>query len=121
MRIKRAMMRRTRKRKIFKLVRGFSGRRKNNLRQAIEAAHHAMAYSHRDRRMRRRAFRRLWIIRLNAAVREHGLSYSRFIHALKQANIELDRKMLAGIAVDDPRGFAQLVALVKQGGAAAQA
>lgn len=122
MRIKRAMIRRTRKRKLFKLAKGFSGRKKNVLRTTIEAVHHALAYSFRDRRVRKRNFRQLWVIRLNAAVREHGLSYSRFIHAMKQAKVGLDRKMLSMIAVDDPAGFGQLVEMVKRrSGLAAQA
>ncbi len=113
MRVKRAVIRRTRKRKLFKLAKGFYGRKKNVLRTMIEAVHHALAYSFRDRRVRKRNFRTLWVVRLNAAVREHGFSYSRFIHALKQANVDLDRKMLSMIAADDPQGFGQLVEMVK--------
>jgi large subunit ribosomal protein L20 len=113
MRVKRAQIRRTRKRKIFKLAKGFVGRRKNVLRTTMGAVDRAMAYSTRHRRMRRRDFRRLWITRLNAAVREHGLSYSRFIYGLKLANMGLDRKILSHIAIDDPYSFGQLVELVK--------
>lgn len=121
MRVKRAVIRRTRKRKLFKLAKGFVGRKKNVLRTTIEAVHHALAYAFRDRRVRKRNFRQLWIVRLNAAVREHGISYSRFIHALKVSNVTLDRKMLANLAVDDPRGFGQLVDVVKRQAQAVQA
>ena len=101
MRVKRAVIRKTRKKKIFRLAKGFYGRKKNVLRTAIEAIHHALAYSFRDRRVRKRNFRALWIVRLNAAVREHGMSYSRFIHALKLANIGLDCKILLYIVMED--------------------
>ncbi len=121
MRVKRALIRRTRKRKLFKLAKGFVGRKRNVLRTMIEAVHHALAYSFRDRRVRKRSFRELWVVRLNAAVREHGMSYSRFIHALKVSNIALDRKMLSALAIDDPRGFGQLVETVKQRAGGAQA
>lgn len=118
MRIKRAAIRRSRKRKIFKLAKGFYGRKKNVLRTAIEAVQHALAYAYRGRKERKRDFRQLWIVRLNAAVREHGLSYSRFIHALKMANIALDRKVLAHLAMEEPRVFSQIVARVKGSAAA---
>ena len=114
MRVKRAQIRHTRKKKLFKLAKGFYGRKKNVLRTAIEAVHHALTYAFRDRRVRKRKFRELWIVRVNAAVREHGLSYSRFMNALKQANIGLDRKMLSHIASEDPRGFGQLVEVAKR-------
>ncbi len=117
MRVKRAMIRRTRKRKVFQLAKGFYGRRKNTWRTTVDAVQHAMAYAYRDRRNRKRDFRRLWIIRVNAAVREHGVSYSRFMHALKQARVQLDRKMLSQLAIDDPRGFGQLVHMVMKRGA----
>lgn len=113
MRIKRAAIRKTRKRKLFKLAKGFQGRKKNVYRTMVEAVHHALTYSFRDRRVRKREFRKLWIIRLNAAVRQHGYSYSRFINALKNAQISLDRKMLSMLAVEDPQGFQKLVAFVK--------
>lgn len=118
MRVKRALIKRTRKRKLFKLAKGFYGRKKNVLRTAIEAVHHALSYAFRDRRVRKRNFRELWIVRLNAAVREHGMSYSRFIHAMKKANIGLDRKVLSHIAMEDPRVFSQIVAQVKAAAAA---
>ncbi len=113
MRVKRALIRRTRKRKVFKLAKGFSGRKKNTWRTAVESVHHALAYAYRHRRTRKRDFRRLWIVRLNAAVRQHGLSYSRFMHGMKKANVQLDRKILSHLAVADPGAFAQLVQLVK--------
>lgn len=118
MRVKRAMNRRTRKAKLFKLAKGFYGRKKNVLRTTIEAVHHALTYATRDRRVKKRSFRVLWIVRLNAALREHGFSYSRFMHALKLANVGLDRKVLSHIALEDPRVFAQLVNTVKERAAA---
>ncbi len=113
MRIKRALIRRTRKRKIFKLAKGFRGRKKNVWRTAVESVHHALAYAYKHRRTRKRDFRRLWIVRLNAAVREHGMSYSRFMYGLKKANIQLDRKILSHLAVSNPADFAELVGIVK--------
>ena len=83
-------------------------------RQARETAQRAMVYATRDRRQRKRDFRKLWIIRINAAARLHGLSYSRLIHGLNQAQVELDRKVLADIAVHDPVGFGQLAELARQ-------
>lgn len=118
MRIKRAVIRRTRKRKLFRLAKGFVGRKKNVLRTMIEAVHHALAYQFKHRRARKRDFRGLWIVRLNAAVREHGMTYSRFMHALKIANVALDRKMLSHVAADDPKGFGQLVEMLKRGASA---
>lgn len=110
-RVKRAVIRRRRISKIFKASKGFFGGRKNLLRTAINAVQKARQYQYRDRRTRKRDFRRLWIQRINAAARTNGLSYSRFIHGLKQADIEINRKVLAQIAVDDPKGFSDLVAL----------
>ena len=109
MRVKRALIRRTRKRKVFKLAKGFVGRKKNVWRTAVEAVHHAMAYSYRHRRTRKRDFRRLWIVRVNAAARQHGISYSRLMHGLKRANVILDRKVLAHLAVSDPEAFGAVV------------
>ncbi len=113
MRVKRAMIRRTRKRKIFKLAKGFRGRKKNTWRTAVEAVHHALAYAYRHRRTRKRDFRRLWIIRVNAAARLHGLSYSRLMYGLKRANVVLDRKILAHLAVNDPDAFGAVVQVAK--------
>ena len=102
------------KKRLFKKTKGFVGGRRKLLRTAKETLVRSGVYAFRDRRNRKRDFRRLWIIRINAAVREHGLRYSEFIDGLKKANIELDRKMLAEMAVADPDGFAQVVALTKK-------
>lgn len=107
-RIKRAMIRRTRIRKLRNRVRGFfMGRRR--LRQAIEASMKADKQQFIGRKLRKRDFRRLWNQRINAAARQHGLSYSRFIHGLKKAGINLNRKMLADLAVREPHAFAAVV------------
>jgi large subunit ribosomal protein L20 len=102
------------KRRLFRKVKGYRGGRGKLLRTAKETLLRAGAYAFRDRRARRREFRRLWIIRLNAAVRERGLRYSQFIAGLKAAQIELDRKSLSEMAIHDPAAFDQIVAQVKQ-------
>ena len=102
-----------RHRKIVKLAKGYYGARKSNFRSAKDAVEKAWQYAYRDRRTNKRNFRRLWIIRINAAVRLHGLSYSKFISAMKDKNIELNRKTLAHMAVHDPDGFAEVVNSVK--------
>ena len=96
-------------RKIIKQAKGYYGVRKSNYRAAKDAVEKSLLYSYRDRRQRKRNFRKLWIVRINAAVREHGLTYSKFISLLKQKNIMLDRKTLSYIAVNDPHGFASIV------------
>ena len=101
------------KKRLFKKVKGFVGGRRKLIRTAKETLVRAGVYAFRDRRNRKREFRKLWIIRINAAVRQHGLRYSEFIAGLKIANIELDRKILSDMAVADPQGFEQVVALVK--------
>jgi large subunit ribosomal protein L20 len=101
------------KKRLFKKVKGFVGGRRKLLRTAKETLIRAGVYAFRDRRNRRRDFRSLWIIRVNAAARMHGLRYSQFIAGLKKANIALDRKILAEIAVSDPDGFAKVVEAVK--------
>ncbi|MGD0516573.1 MAG: 50S ribosomal protein L20 [Thermoguttaceae bacterium] len=101
------------KKRLFKKVKGFVGGRRKLIRTAKETLVRAGVYAFRDRRNRKREFRKLWIIRINAAVRMHGLRYSEFIAGLKKADIELDRKILADMAVADPLGFEQVVALVK--------
>jgi large subunit ribosomal protein L20 len=107
-RIKRAQIRKTRKKNLFRRVRGFfMGRRR--LRQAIEARLKAEAQEYVGRKQRKRQFRRLWTQRINAATRMHGLSYSRFIHGLKKADISINRKMLADLAVREPAAFELLV------------
>ncbi|MCS7262259.1 MAG: 50S ribosomal protein L20 [Aquificaceae bacterium] len=102
------------KKKVLKLAKGFRGQRKNVYRRAKEYVFRALQYSYRDRRQRKRLFRRLWIARINAAVRPHGLSYSKFINGLNRAGINLNRKVLADMAVRDPEGFAQIVKRVKE-------
>jgi len=102
-----------RHRKIVKLAKGYYGARKSNFRSAKDAVQKAWQYAYRDRRTNKRNFRRLWIIRINAAVRLHGLSYSKFISAMKDKNIELNRKTLAHMAVHDPDGFAEVINSVK--------
>jgi large subunit ribosomal protein L20 len=106
---------RRRHKKILKMTRGQWGTKHRLFRRANEAMMKSEWYAYRDRRNRRRDLRRLWIARINAAARLNGMSYSRLMHGLKQANVELDRKILADIAVRDSVTFASLVALAKQG------
>ena len=101
------------KRRLFRKTKGYHGGRGSLLRTAKETLVRAGVYAYRDRRNRKREFRKLWIIRINAAVRQRGMRYSEFIHGLVKANIELDRKMLADIAVHDPEAFDQIVQRVK--------
>jgi large subunit ribosomal protein L20 len=102
------------KKRLFKKAEGYVGGRRRLLRTVKENLVRAGVYAFRDRRNRKRDFRRLWIIRINAAVRAHGLRYSEFIAGLKKAKIELDRKLLADLAVADPQGFEAVVELVKK-------
>jgi large subunit ribosomal protein L20 len=113
-RIKRAMAKRKRKKKFFKLTKGYFGAKSRQYRTVREASKRSGNYAFRDRKARKRDFRRLWITRINAAVREHGVSYSQFIKGLKLASIDLDRKMLSEMAVNDPKVFAQVVEAVKK-------
>jgi large subunit ribosomal protein L20 len=113
MRVKGGTVTRRRHKKIIKSVSGQFGTRGRLFRRSNEAWLKSNWYAYRDRRARRRDFRRLWIARINAGARQNGLSYSRFIHGLKQANIALDRKVLADLAVRDPNTFAQLVETAK--------
>ena len=103
-----------RRKKVLKLARGFRGVRSNLFRTAADAVDKALMYAYRDRRARKRDFRRLWIARINAGARMNGLSYSKFIHGLKTAQVELDRKVLAELAVSDPAGFSQVARLAAQ-------
>jgi large subunit ribosomal protein L20 len=112
-RVKRGVAANKRKRRILKQAKGYRGGRGNLLKTAREAVEKGWKYAYRDRRQRKRQFRGLWIARINAAAREHGLSYSRMIHGLKEAGVDLDRKSLAEIAVSDPQAFANLAALAK--------
>lgn len=101
------------KRRLFRKVKGYRGGRNHLLRTAKETLVRSEAYAYRDRRVRKREFRRLWIIRVNAAVRERGMRYSEFIHGLKKAGIELDRKSLSEMAIHDPEAFDAVCAEVK--------
>jgi len=112
-RVKRGTKKSRRRAKILKMAKGYWGARSHNYRTAKEAVERALQYSYRDRRNKKRDFRRLWIIRIKAAVEQNGLSYNRFIHGLRQLNIELDRKILADLAVHSPQTFSRLVQKVK--------
>ncbi|MEQ4617124.1 MAG: 50S ribosomal protein L20 [Corticimicrobacter sp.] len=114
-RVKRGVTARARHKKVIAAAKGYRGRRGNVFRVAKQAVMKAGQYAYRDRRAKKRTFRALWITRINAAVRQHGVSYSAFIAGLKKAQIELDRKVLADLAVRDQAGFA---AIVKQAQAA---
>ncbi len=113
-RIKRGVTTKRRKRKVLKRTSGFRGGRSKLIRTAKEAADKARNYSYRDRRTRKRHFRRLWISRINAAARIHNLSYSRFIDGLKKAGVQVNRKMLADLAIRDPNAFAELARIASQ-------
>jgi large subunit ribosomal protein L20 len=113
-RVKRGTKKSRRRAKILKMAKGYWGARSHNYRTAKEAVERALQYSYRDRRNKKRDFRRLWIIRIKAAVEQNGLSYNRFIHGLRQLNIELDRKILADLAVHSPQTFSHLVQKVKE-------
>ena len=112
-RVKRGVTAHARHKKVLDEASGYYGRRKNVYRVAKQAVIKAGQYAYRDRRQRKRQFRALWIVRINAAANENGLSYSRFINGLKKANIEIDRKVLADMAVFDKPAFAQLVEQAK--------
>ena len=112
-RVKRGVTARARHKKILALAKGYRGRRKNVYRVAKQAVMKAGQYAYRDRRTRKRVFRSLWIARINAAARSHGVTYSRFMAGLKKASIEIDRKVLAELAVNDPAAFGSIVDKVK--------
>ncbi|MFZ5610317.1 MAG: 50S ribosomal protein L20 [Pseudomonadota bacterium] len=107
-RVKRGMTSHARHKKVLNAAKGYYGRRKNTIRIARQAVEKAGQYAYRDRRVRKRNFRALWIQRINAAARANGLSYGRFMHGLKCANVALDRKVLADLAVREPEAFAAL-------------
>ena len=111
--VKRGVTARARHKKILKLAKGYRGRAKNCFRVAIQKVEKALQYAYRDRKVRKRDFRGLWIQRINAAVREKGLIYSQFINGLKLANITMDRKILADLAVREPDAFFQVVEKAK--------
>ena len=114
MRIKRGFKARRRRKKVLKLAKGFRGGRSKLFRTAADAVDKALMYAYRDRRQRKRNFRRLWIARINAAARMNNLSYSKFMHGLKLAQVDLDRKVLADLAISDPAGFAKIAELAAQ-------
>ena len=117
-RVKRGVIARARHKKVLKQAKGYYGARSRVYRVAFQAITKAGQYAYRDRRQRKRQFRQLWIARINAASRQNGLSYSRFIDGLKKASVEIDRKILADIAVHDQAAFAALVAKAQEGLAA---
>ncbi len=104
-----------RRKKIFEKAKGNFGKRKNVLRTAIETVEKGMTYATRDRKLKKRNFRSLWIVRINAAVRAHGMSYSKFINSLKKHNIDINRKVLADLAMNDAAAFNKLIETAKQG------
>lgn len=113
MRVKRGLAAHRRHKKYLDMAKGFRSGRHKLYRTAREAVERSLVYAYRDRKVKKREFRKLWIMRINAAVREHGMSYSRFVNAMQKAGIELNRKVLADIAVRDKAAFAQIVEQVK--------
>lgn len=113
-RVKKAVKSRQRRKKILNMAKGYRGGRGKLFRTATETVDRALKFAYRDRKARKRSFRSLWIMRINAAARLHELSYSRFMNGLKKANIILDRKALAGLAVSDPEAFANLAKIAKE-------
>lgn len=114
MRIKKGFKARRRRNKVLKLAKGFRGARSKLYRMAANTLDRALRYSYRDRRQRKRDFRRLWIVRINAAAHMNDLSYSQFINGLKKASVALDRKVLAELALSDPAGFSKIATLASQ-------
>lgn len=117
-RVKRGVTTHARHKKVLKQSKGFVGRSSSSYRIALERLEKSLQYAYRDRRVKKREFRALWIQRINAAVREHDMTYSQFIAALKTANIDLDRKVLAAMAYDDPAGFTAVIEAAKAARAA---
>ena len=114
MRVKRGFKARRRRKKVLKLAKGFRGGHSKLFRTAADTVDRSLKYAYRDRRQRKRDFRRLWIARINAAARMNKLSYSKFIQGLKRAKVDLDRKVLAELAVSDPAGFTKIAELAAQ-------
>lgn len=112
-RVKTGVVRRQRHKKILKLARGFYSGRRKHFRKAKEQLERSLVYAYRDRRQKKRDFRRLWIVRINAACRLNDISYSRFINGLSKANIDLDRKILADMAMNDPKAFSAIATKAK--------
>ena len=112
-RVKRGVTAHAKHKKVLAQAKGFQGRRKNTIRIAKQAVEKSLQYAYRDRKNKKRTFRRLWIMRINAGARANGLSYNQFIAGLKKAEIELDRKVLADLAVEDPKAFGQIAERAK--------
>src|SRR6266403_30182 len=112
-RVKRGVAAHARHKKVLKLAKGYRGRAKLAFRVGIEKVEKGLQYAYRDRRNKKRTFRGLWIQRINAATREHGLTYSQFMHGLKLAGLELDRKVLSDMAIREPEAFAAIVGTIK--------
>ena len=112
-RVKRGTIAHKRRKKLLKLTKGFRWGRKSKYRLAKEALMHALSYAYRDRKRKKREFRKLWQIQINAALKEYGISYSKFIHKLKIAKIELDRKILAQLAQEKPEVFKKIIEKIK--------
>ena len=112
-RVKRAVHARKKRAKLLEQAKGYYGRKKTSYRFAREQVEHSLAYAYRDRKTKKRTFRSLWIVRINAAARAHDLSYNRFMAGLRKAGIELDRKSLADLAVSDPKAFAAIAERAK--------
>jgi large subunit ribosomal protein L20 len=113
-RAKRGFKARRRRKRILKLAKGYTGGRRRQYRQARETVERSLVYAYRDRRNKKRDFRRLWTVRINAAARLNGLSYSRLIYGLSQAGVEIDRKILAALAMQDPQAFTAVTDMAKQ-------
>ena len=116
-RVKRAVNAKKKRRTVLGRAKGYYGAKSRTYRAAKEQVQHSLQYAYRDRRTKKREIRRLWITRINAAARTNGLSYSVFMHGLKEAGIELDRKVLADMAINDAEGFAELCAIAKKAAA----
>jgi large subunit ribosomal protein L20 len=112
-RVKRSVHARKKRRKVLGQARGYWGLKHSSYRRAKEQVEHSLAYAYRDRKAKKREFRRLWILRINAAARQNGLSYNQFVAGLKKAEIELDRKVLADLAVSDPAAFSAIAEQAK--------
>jgi large subunit ribosomal protein L20 len=113
-RVKKAVKSRARRKKILSAAKGYRGGRGTLLRTAKETVERALKFAYRDRKVKKREFRSLWIMRINAAAREHAMSYSKFMNGLKKANVTLDRKSLANLAATNPEAFAELAKLAKE-------
>ena len=113
-RVRRGPRRAQKRKRLLKFAKGYYGNRSKAYRIAKQAVDRALKFAYRDRRQKKRQFRRLWITRINAAARQHGLSYSRFVSGLKRAGSPLDRKVLADLAVRDPQAFGQIAAVAKE-------